>query len=171
MIYAVAGQISAVVPYAVVGPVNVQVEYQGQLTSAAVLNVAKAVPAIFTSDSSGKGQAAALNEDGTPNSAANPAARGSLIVFFAAGEGQTDPAGVDGKLAAVPLPGPVGGVVTGVGDQGAEVLYAGGAPGLVAGLMQVNARIPAGAAVGDKVPLTILTGGVFSPAGVTIAVK
>ena len=171
MIYAVAGQISAVVPYAVSGPVNVQVEYQGQLTSPAVLNVAKAVPAIFTSDSSGKGQAAALNEDGTPNSAANPAARGSVIVVFATGEGQTDPAGVDGKLAAAPLPSPIGGVVTGVGDEGAEVLYAGGAPGLVAGLMQVNARIPADAAVGDKVPLTILTGGAFSPAGVTIAVK
>ena len=39
-----------------------------------------------------------LNEDGTLNGPANPAAKGSVVVFYATGGGQTDPPGVDGEI-------------------------------------------------------------------------
>jgi len=172
MIYAVAGQISAVVPYSVRGPtVKVQVEYQGVLTQAAMLNVAAGGPAIFTSNSSGTGQAVVINQDGTLNSAANPAPAGSVVIFYATGAGQTDPAGVDGKLTDVPLPIPVQNVIIGIGQKGGDVLYAGGAPGFVAGILQLNVRLPADAAVGDAIPLAMAVGTAFSPPGVTIAIK
>ena len=48
--------------------------------------------------------------------------------------------------------------------------FAGGAPGLVAGLTQVNLQIPAGIATGDTVPVVLRIGFVPSPA-VTIAVR
>ena len=68
---------------------------------------------------------------------ANPAAKGSVVVLFATGEGQTNPAGVDGKLASSqPLPAPVVPVTVLVGGpqgagKNASVLYAGAAPTLV----------------------------------------
>jgi len=61
-----------------------------------------------------------------------------------------------------------------VNNQPADVLYAGSAPGLVAGANQVNVRIPPDAASGD---LTIvITGGqgaasTSSQAKVTVAVE
>jgi uncharacterized protein (TIGR03437 family) len=51
--------------------------------------VVPSVPGIFTKTQTGTGQAAALNQDGSPNSEANPAARGSTVSLFATGEGQT----------------------------------------------------------------------------------
>jgi uncharacterized protein (TIGR03437 family) len=56
---------------------------------------------VFSSDSTGAGQAAALNQDGltlnTVNTVANPAKIGDTISVYATGEGQTTPTGVDGK--------------------------------------------------------------------------
>jgi uncharacterized protein (TIGR03437 family) len=57
-----------------------------------------------------------------------------------------------------------------VGGQNATVVYAGGAPGEVAGLMQVNVVIPAGIQTGNAVPVVLRVGSVFSQAGVTVAV-
>jgi uncharacterized protein (TIGR03437 family) len=56
---------------------------------------------------------------------------------YATGEGQTAPGGVDGKLSSTSIL-PVLPVSVTVGGIPATVQYAGGAPGEVAGLMQVN---------------------------------
>jgi uncharacterized protein (TIGR03437 family) len=58
-----------------------------------------------------------------------------------------------------------------VGFQNAPVKYAGGAPGMVAGLMQVNVQIPAGVQTGNAVPVVLSVGNVSSQVGVTIAVR
>jgi len=65
LLYTSAGQVAVVVPYSVAGHSRsqVQVEYLGQVSDAATVPIAEADPAIFTSDASGKGTAAALNED------------------------------------------------------------------------------------------------------------
>src|SRR5450755_407742 len=99
-----ANQISVVVPYSVSGrsTTELQVAYGAMRSTRLILRVVPAVPGIFTAASSGTGQVAAMNQDGTVNSPVNPAARGSIITFFATGEGQTNPAGVDGKLGAIP---------------------------------------------------------------------
>ena len=90
--------------------------------------------------------------------------------MFATGEGQTDPEGVDGRLAGDVLPKPRAPVSVQIGGLPAEVLYAGAAPGLVAGVLQVNAKVPDGAASG-AVPLLLTVGNATSPGGVTVAVQ
>ena len=95
---------------------------------------------------------------------------GDVITMFVTGEGQTSPAGVDGQLAAPPFPKPLLPVHVRIGGQEAVVQYAGGAPGLIAGLMQVNAVVPA-AVHGDAVPIEIQVGSAVSPPGVTLAVR
>ncbi len=51
------------------------------------------------------------------------------------------------------------------------MLYAGAAPGLIAGILQVNVRIPAGAPVGPAVEVGLEVGDVRSPAGVTLVIR
>jgi uncharacterized protein (TIGR03437 family) len=58
-----------------------------------------------------------------------------------------------------------------IGGLPAEVLYAGGAPGLVAGLLQVNARVPEGVTAGPAVPITLVVGAAQSQPGVTLVVQ
>jgi uncharacterized protein (TIGR03437 family) len=164
--------VAAIVPYGITGTTaQVTVTYQGQTSATASVSVASSAPGIFSLDSTGQGQAAAINQDGvTVNGAATPAKIGDIISLYATGEGQTTPAGVDGKPASLPYAQPNLPVTVTVGGQNAPVRYAGGAPGLVAGLMQVNVQIPAGIQAGNAVPVVLRVGDAFSQSGVTIAV-
>ncbi len=172
LIYTSAGQLTAVVPDVVEGRVTtrVRVEFEGRRLNTIALPVVNAAPALFTADSSGRGPAAILNENGTPNAAAPPAARGSVVVVYLTGEGATNLAGVDGKPAAAPLPAPRLPVSVSIAGVGAPVLYAGGAPGLVAGVMQINVRIPAGVSSGPQ-PIVVNVGSASSRPDVTLAVQ
>jgi uncharacterized protein (TIGR03437 family) len=96
-------------------------------------------PHIFSSPD---GMAEAVNQNGSINSANKPAHRGDIISLYATGEGQTTPAGVDGKIAIAPFPRPKLPVSVTIGGQPVQVIYAGSAPGEVAGLMQVNVQVP-----------------------------
>jgi len=166
-------QINAVTPYEVLGRTftQLQVEYGALRSAPAALPVADTAPGIFTLDSSGRGNGAILNQDGSVNSTSNPASRGSVVALFATGEGQTFPAGVNGKPAADPFPRPIRQVRVLIGGIDAQILYAGGAPGLVAGVLQVNARIPDGVAPGNAVPVSLVIGELNSQSGVTLAVN
>jgi uncharacterized protein (TIGR03437 family) len=177
LIYASATQVSAIVPYstAIGGTADVTVTYQGQTFTAPAVPVVSTVPGIFTANSSGIGQAAAINQDGTYNGPTSPAKAGSIISLYATGEGQTSPSGIDGKPAAAPLPAPVLPVFATVSGQPAVVTYAGGAPGLVAGLMQVNVQIPANLIQINTgpvaVPVVLTVGVVSTQANVTVTVS
>jgi len=174
LVYTEAGQVSAVVPYEVSGRTSTQVQvvYQGQASNVVPMPVTSVMPGIFTDDASGHGQGAVLNEDGTVNSATNPAAAGSIVFFYATGEGQTIPGGVDGQPDGSPAPVPVAQAVTvTVGGINAPVLYGGGVPGLVAGVLQVNAQIPSGIVTGNAVPIVLTIGGITSQPGVTLAIR
>lgn len=174
MIYTRGDQVSAIVPYGVQDrtTTKVQVEYRGVRSPAVQLQVVPASPGIFTFSATGQGGAAALNEDTTINSPSTGAEPGSIIVLYATGEGQTTPAGTDGKLATdAVLPQPVLPVTVTIGGEDAEVLYHGAAPQLAAGLMQINTRIPADVPRGSAVPVTIAVGGTPSQSGVVIYTK
>ena len=69
-------------------------------------------------------------------------------------------------MAARPLPQPLAKVTASLGGVNAEVLYAGAAPGLIAGVMQVNLVVPGGLSGAVSVVLTV--GGVASQGGVTV---
>jgi uncharacterized protein (TIGR03437 family) len=171
LLYTSASQVSAIVPYGVTeSNVQVAVQYQGVTTASFTLPLVAASPAWFTADSTGTGQALAVSQDGTQNSAARPAAPGSFLTLYATGEGLTTPAGVDGKTADSPLPRPVLPVRVTINGVDALVQYAGGAAGQVAGIMQVNLQIPLGLTAGSALPIVLQVGDAFSQVGATIAI-
>lgn len=170
LLYAHSSQVNLQAPYSIAGLPTVQMEIfvNGVRRYAVAAPVADTAPGIFT-HLGGKGQAAALNEDTQPNSAENPAAPGSIVVFWATGEGRRTPRAIEGELAQAPYGRPVQPVKVLIGGREAEILYAGASPGF-AGLMQVNARVPLGTAPGPQ-PLELVIGPARCQPGVTIAVK
>jgi uncharacterized protein (TIGR03437 family) len=143
------------------------VEYNGIYSVAATVPVLPAIPAIITVNSEGTGEAVAVNQDGTLNSASNPAARGSVVTLYATGEGQRNPAGVTGVPAPAYDP-PVLPVIVTVGNMPAALPYASSAPGYV-GLMQIDLTVPENAPTGSAVPVVLTVGTAQSPS-VTIAI-
>jgi uncharacterized protein (TIGR03437 family) len=134
------------------------------------VQVAPSAPGLFTLDSSGAGNALAVNfSTGQLNTPSSPASQGDFLILYATGEGQTTPAGVDGQLAPSPAPIPTHSVAATVNGIPANVTYAGGAPGIVAGVMQVNLQIPNGVPPGAA-SVKLLINNVYSPA-VTINVQ
>jgi uncharacterized protein (TIGR03437 family) len=178
MIYASSTQVSAVAPYemaSVVSP-SVWIKYAGQTSNAYQLFSGAAAPGLFTQNASGSGPGAILNQDNSVNKPGNRAAKGSIVQVFMTGEGQTNPPSVTGAITAATLPPPqvtpapllpIGVTING---QPALYVYAGEAPGLVAGMMQLNVQIPANAPSGD-LPILVSVGGNWSQQGVTVSVQ
>lgn len=171
--YASDKQINAIVPFSLAGNSRtlLTVECFGLRSEVVVLDVVQAAPGVFTLDGSGRGRGAILNQDGTQNSAASPASPDSIVVLYATGAGQTNPPAVDGALMSGELPQPTQHVSVQIGDLPAEVLYAGAAPGLVAGILQVNARVPRDMAGGGPKPLLLFIGAATTQPNVMVEVS
>ena len=178
MIYASSTQVSAVVPYEMASAASpsVWIKYAGQASNAYQLTTTTTVPGLFTQNASGSGPGAILNQDNSVNGPGNRAAKGSIVQVYLTGEGQTSPASVTGAITTATLPPPqvtatpllaVGVTING---QPALYVYAGEAPGLVAGMMQLNVQIPANAPSGD-LPILVSVGGNPSQKGVTVSVQ
>ena len=158
MIYASAGQVSAVVPFAIQGHAStqIQVEYQGSVSGAVAIPVLNAVPALFTVNASGKGAAVAFHQNA------------STLVLYATGGGAMKPAVTDGATAFPTLSTLTQSVTARIGGVNASVLYAGVAPGIVAGVLQINLAIPGGVPPGTAVSVDVTIGGVPTQPGVTV---
>lgn len=165
-----SGQINVQVPYEVAGAasVTIQIIVDGVPRNSVVVPLGSSAPGIYAL-AGGTGQIVAFNQDGTLNGEDNPARIGEVIVFFASGEGQTNPAGRTGKLAQAPFPAPTQLVVVEIGGQEGRIAFAAGAPGF-AGLMQVNVFILAGSATGGQVSIILRIGPNASPVGTTVAI-
>jgi uncharacterized protein (TIGR03437 family) len=139
--YAQRDQINAVVPVLPPSGEPVIEVVQGGRSAARLRYSATEVdPYVFLSES----YAAAINQDGTLNSTDNPARVGSVVAVYATGLGRTNPLGADGEIRFVDLPRVSYRVeVRSSSGRSLEVLYAGQAPGLVTGVMQVNFRVEA----------------------------
>lgn len=171
ILFTSAGQVNAVVPYEVSGLTRLEVEFQGQRSAAREVNVAAAAPAIFTQSATGSGRAAVLNQDYSLNTAQRPAARGSVIMIYATGGGQTTPPSATGEIAGTDLRTSLAPVTVTIGGRRCEILYSGVAPGLVTGLLQINVVVPLDAPAGDNVPITVAAGGITSRDGPAIALE
>ena len=68
------------------------------------------------------------------------------------------------------FPKPVLRVAVTIGGKNAEVLYAGAAPYMVAGVIQINARIPTDIPAGNA-EVIVTAGSNTSQKGITLAVK
>ena len=97
--------------------------------------------------------------------------RWAVVVVFATGAGQTDPPGVDGQIAGNTLPKPLLPVTVRIGGMQARVSYAGAAPGMVAGTLQVNCMVPMESPIGYAIPIVLSVGKASSQAGVTMAIQ
>ena len=178
IIYAYAGQTSVMVPYGVAGrtTTTIVVEYSGVQSAPITSNVVPAAPGIYTLNAQGVGPGSILNQDGiTVNGPKTPEKLGNVVTIYMTGEGQTTPPGADGVVipaVASALKKPDLAVTVTIGGVDAPVLYAGSAPGLVSGVMQVNVAIPLTAPTGT-VPVVVSVGGSSTQvgaAGVTMAV-
>ena len=91
-------------------------------------------------------------------------------MVFGTGFGSLLPTATDGQIAGSPanttLP-----VSASVGGLPAQVDYAGAAPGLIAGVAQVNLRIPSGLAPNLAAPLSLTIGPSTTPVGVTVSIR
>jgi uncharacterized protein (TIGR03437 family) len=159
ILYSSSTQVNAVVPPSIAGHNQTTIQ-----TGAAsfTVQVAPTSPAFFTIDGSGAGQAAALNQDTSLNSAGHPAEKGSIVVLYATGAGVLDSGG--------DFPKPIAPVAVTIDSQPAILPYAGAAPGQTTGLLQINARIPPGVSSG-LVPVMLSIGTAQSPPNVTIAIR
>jgi uncharacterized protein (TIGR03437 family) len=110
-----------------------------------------------------------LDAASNPNSSDNPAAPGSVVSLFVTGEGQTSPAGIDGKLAVEPYPIPILPVTVTIDGIDAPVQQASEAAGQV-GVLQIDVLIPDGVASGAR-PVMVQVGDAQSQPGVTVAIQ
>ncbi len=138
-------------------------------------------PALFTFDSSGRNDAAAVHAPGNPVGAdgkfrnrfgaSTPARPGEIVLVFGNGFGRTNPNFTAGEIPdqAAPL---VSGATAEIGGRmlmgSGDIGYAGIAP-FNAGLYQFNVRIPRDLPPGNH-PIFIRSGGVSTQAGVFVAV-
>jgi len=114
----------------------------GQILANLTMPFEPASPAFFTNDGSGKGQIAALNENGSRNSESDRAPYGSWVSLFGTGQGfvpdgppDGEPAPSDRLIRTPETP------TAFVGTQQADVRFSGLAPTLV-GVWQVQIKIP-----------------------------
>ncbi len=169
----VFGQINAIVPNSVAGKklVEMQVLYRGKMSESILVPAQAALPSLFTLDSSGKGQGAILNGNGTLNSQTNPARRGTIVTLFGTGGGLTITPPVDGSVVAGKGLALAGDVAVEIGGVPADILWAGSPPGVVYGVLQINLRLPFGGLQPGPASVVISVGESKSGDAATVAIQ
>jgi uncharacterized protein (TIGR03437 family) len=174
LLYTSPFQINAMLPYGLTPGITYQLIAfrDNQISVPQSIKVAAAEPAIFSTDSSGKGQGDIfVYRSATEQILAapgQPAKAGDILIIYCAGLGAVDPP-IDAGVAvdrliqtAIPVGLTIGGVQ-------AQVLFSGLTGGLT-GLYQVNAKMPDDVNPGDAVPVVLILGTIASPP-VTMAVR
>lgn len=129
-----SSEILCVAPFALSGrhSTSVQVQYNGAQSNALLAHVIPAALEVL----------GVFNEDFTPNSASNPAAAGSNMTIYLSGAGNSNPPAQDGQVNSLPPAAPATPVTLRFIDDTYTVTFVGAAPGLVAGILQVNFIAP-----------------------------
>jgi uncharacterized protein (TIGR03437 family) len=142
----------------------------GEVIASWLFRINAVSPALFTVDSSGSGQIAALNQDGSVNNGTHPAKAGSYITFFGTGQGVVKGMPADGHpTPASPLLSANPDIKVFVNSDfvpQSSIQFSGLAPGLV-GVWQINVKIPANVPPGDVPVFVDLEGinSVLDPSG------
>jgi uncharacterized protein (TIGR03437 family) len=165
VVYSSATQVAAVAPDSLSGTsVKVEVRYQGKSASTFTASVAPSAPALFTADATGKGLAAAINQDGSYNTSTNSAAIGKTVSLFVTGAG-------------VP---PLQPVSVTIGGEPAEVQHVGSADGAM-GILRIDVLVPSnvlanlhfliGQDINVPLPLAVQIGNAVSQPGIYVTVN
>jgi uncharacterized protein (TIGR03437 family) len=173
IVYVSANQVAVQAPYEIdgSGSAYIAIGYNGKTSVGVSVPVVGTAPGIFTLDSTGSGQAAAVNADGTINGAAHPVPLGGIVSIYVTGEGDINPAVADGQISGANPSGPNAGVSVTVGGQTAATAYIGEAPFEIAGLLQINVQIPANITPSAATPVVVDIGGASSQNNVTLTVS
>jgi uncharacterized protein (TIGR03437 family) len=160
LLYVSATQINAVIPFALSAPGAARVQVSFNSTPAPEFRAAAmtTMPGVFEPVIRAPGSPGpAILENGSINGPGNPARAGSIIAIWATGV--INPAGeVDGSVSGGARSNAPVAVFFDNGIQ-AEVVYSGDAPGIVAGVSQINIRVPAQIAGLPESMLYVLAGG------------
>jgi uncharacterized protein (TIGR03437 family) len=141
-----AGSILCFAPFEINATTEISVFSNGQQSNVVRTGVAESVPRILS----------VVNQDGAVNSADHPAGLGSMITLYLSGLGETSPLSVDGLINTDPLPVPL--TAASVFLPGIQLIptYLGAAPGMIAGITQVNVPLPASIPdVNDTVSISV----------------
>ncbi len=155
------------------GTVEVIVERPstGQVLAAGIAEMDIVAPAVFAG-AGGRGQVAAINQDGTINSPSNPAPRGSVVTIYATGLGNLAGSPGDG----VPADGQIltsGSLTVVVGTTAvpaSAIKYSGLAPGLIS-VWQINVEIPNSVPPGNATAFGLRYRDTNAQPGLTIAIR
>ncbi|MEZ5391952.1 MAG: hypothetical protein R2724_03540 [Bryobacterales bacterium] len=162
MLFAQDGQINFIASFALEPRTMAKLEIETASGRSApwFLPVSVSHAGLFSGEGLGRGLLLALNQDGTLNDAEHPAPVGSVVTVFAVGLGQMSPPLEDGSIAPgeLPLPTPDLDIALTIDGRYADVLYAGAAPGLAAGVAQINLRIPPANALPRRLPILLYIG-------------
>ena len=174
MLYSSSGQVNVVAPYEIAGAseVTVVVEYNGVQSAPLVYRPVPVAPGIFTIN----GDAAIVRYgDNAIINTSTPASPGDILQLFGEGAGVSSPALGDGMIVGSTLPYPAATTTLLIdGTTVVQPTYAGGAPGDVNGVLQVNFVVPQGLKPGShQLQLQMVSGGTTytSPTGVNLQTK
>jgi uncharacterized protein (TIGR03437 family) len=145
-----AGEIDLVAPFALDGKpaTTIQVQSNGGKSNAVRVGIAGTTRFAGVQSGIPLQVLGVLNDDFTVNSASNPARAGSVMTLYVSGIGQTVPPSQDGQINAAPLaalPAPVQIQLANTDlnhPNTLDVTFAGAAPGLAAGIFQINFVAP-----------------------------
>jgi uncharacterized protein (TIGR03437 family) len=168
LLYVGPGQINAQLSAsAPAGSASLKVSFGGVDSPVVSFTVAPTAPGIFLW---GGANAVITNADGSLNTPANPATRGSTVTIWATGSGRVSPQPADGAAAGSnPLSTTSIEPTVTFGTIPATAAFSGLTPGLV-GLWQINVAIPPQAPAGDTVAVQVqLSGGTSNR--VTMAIR
>jgi uncharacterized protein (TIGR03437 family) len=166
------GQINVILPFNLntTGEAGVTVTYNNLTSPSFNIPLVPADVQIFTANASGSGPGSILNQDYSDNTAANPAAPGSVVAVYGTGGGMVSPAVTAGDIAGDTLSWVSSQYSALVNGENATVVYAGTAPGLLNGVYQFNVQLPADLPPGPAT-LVLLVGASTSQPDVTVFVK
>ncbi len=148
ILFASAGQVNIQIPWETPpGSATIAARFKGVTGNSIAATVGQFAPGIFVT----------VYPDGSLTTG-RPAAAGDILVIYANGLGPVSPAVTTGVASpGTPATTTTNPTVT-FGGVNAEVLFSGLTPGL-AGLYQVNVRVPAGFVTGANTPVVLSIGG------------
>jgi uncharacterized protein (TIGR03437 family) len=164
-----ATRIAAVAPFGIAGTEasRITVEYRGERSPELSLPVVVSKPGLFSSDGSGRGQAVTFDTEGAAVDSVVP---GSIVTVIGTGAGLHEPPANDGEIATDSWPPLAQPVRVTLGDvEVNELFFSGGIKGRVAGVFQVQFRVPEGTPAGT-LAVQVTVGTESTQAGLTITV-
>ncbi len=161
LIFVSPGQVNAQMPFQAVGAETVVVHTPGGTSDNFNLIVQPTAPAVFLSGVAGPQTnlpTVIRAANGLLATDSNPIHSGDVLVIYATGLGQTNPAGLTGYPApGSPLSSALSAASVTLGGMNLPVSYAGLAPGEV-GVYQINVIVPGNIPTGLGLPLNINQG-------------